>query len=152
MSVTVHRDSPKEAGSLALLQESHALMQSLFSEDENHFLSVDELCAPSVHFFTARDADGTALGCGALAVKDGYGEIKSMYVATRARGKGVAAALLSEIEDEARRQALPMLRLETGDVLYDAHRLYGRHGFSIRGPFGEYTESPASLFMEKPLV
>jgi putative acetyltransferase len=44
-----------------------------------------------------------------------------------------------------------VLRLETGDDLYPAHRLYRRHGFVERGPFGDYAEGPHSVFMEKRL-
>jgi putative acetyltransferase len=74
-----------------------------------------------------------------------------MFVADAARGQGVGAALLAHLEEEARKRSLPILRLETGNTLYAAHRLYQRHGFALRGPFGDYTDSPASLFMEKPL-
>jgi len=42
-------------------------------------------------------------------------------------------------------------RLETGDTLKAAHRLYEKHGFTFRGPFGEYPDLPESLFMEKRL-
>lgn len=126
-------------------------MQSLFAPEENHFLSIDELCRPGIHFFAARE--GTqVLGCGALAVKGPYGEIKSMFVDPSARGKGVAAQLMDAIEDKARDLNLDAMMLETGDLLHDAHRLYGRMGFSVRGPFGEYIENTSSIFMEKTLT
>ena len=34
------------------------------------------------------------VGTGALAVKDGYGELKSMFVDPEARGKGVGEAIV----------------------------------------------------------
>ncbi|MBE0414556.1 GNAT family N-acetyltransferase, partial [Yoonia sp.] len=88
---------------------------------------------------------------GALAVKDGYGEIKSMFVSETARGQGIADALLRQIEDQARADGLPLLRLETGDALHAAQRLYARHGFTPCGPFGDYPAAKTSVFMEKPL-
>ena len=91
------------------------------------------------------------LGCGALAVQDGYGELKSMFTAPEARGKGVAARILDRLEEKARALGLPVIRLETGDLLHEALRLYARHGFVQRGPFGSYREDPASIFMEKTL-
>lgn len=82
---------------------------------------------------------------------DGYGEVKSMFTAPAARGKGVAAALLRQIEDHARQLKLPYLRLETGDELAEAVRLYERHDFRRCGVFGDYRPNAFSVFMEKPL-
>jgi putative acetyltransferase len=44
-----------------------------------------------------------------------------------------------------------MLRLETGSLLYSAHKVYARHEFMICGPFGDYKEAEFSIFMEKSL-
>lgn len=151
MTVTVTPGDPRDPGAAALLQASHALMQSLFPAESNHYLPIDALCAPEIRFFIARRGPET-LGTGALANKIAYGEVKSMFVAPRARGTGTGAALLARIETEARAQNLPMLRLETGHSLAAAHRLYKRHGFTQRGPFGDYPDDPLSIFMEKLLT
>lgn len=150
MTVIVGPGDPRAPKVTALLQDSHALMQRLFAPEENHFLSVDALCGPGIHFYVAQE-DGAALGTGALAVKDGYGEIKSMFVADAARGRGIAGAILHRIEAEALRLNLPLLRLETGDTLEAARRLYARKGFAERGPFGDYRDNGTSVFMEKRL-
>lgn len=149
--IVISQDDPHAPDATALLQASHALMQSLFPAESNHYLSVDALTAPGIFFFTAR-REGAALGCAALSVTEGYGEVKSMFVAPEARGAGVGEALLARIETEARANALPLLRLETGSKLEAAHRLYRRAGFADRGPFGDYPDDPNSLFMEKPLA
>lgn len=149
--VVVERSDPRDPQAVALLQASHALMEELFPPDTNYYLSVSELCTPEIAFFTARRG-GEILGTAALANKATYGEIKSMFVAPQARGTGTGAALLARLEQEARAQDLPALRLETGHALHAAHRLYARHGFTPRGPFGDYPEGPLSLFMEKRLA
>lgn len=143
-------DDPRDPGAAALLRASHALMQSLFPPEENFFLDIDALCAPDIRFFTARMGE-CVLGTGALAIRDGYGEVKSMFVSEAARGKGVAGALLERIAAEARALCLPCLRLETGNKLHDAHLLYARHGFAPRGPFGDYPDAPSSIFLERTL-
>ena len=149
--IKVLRTDPHDPQATALLKQSHALMESLFPPEDNFFLDIDDLCADHIHFYTARE-NGTLLGTGAVALYDDYAEVKSMFTSEAARGKGVAAALLRQIEDTAREHALTALKLETGDVLHAAHRLYERHGFSFCGPFGGYEDIPESLFMEKALL
>lgn len=127
-------------------------MGSLFPREANHFLTAEKLSAPHIDFFLATDKD-VALGCLALADCGQYGEVKSMYVATEARGRGVANALLSHLETVARERRIPILRLETGQPgLEAAHRLYERHGFKDCTAFGDYeADAPYSRYMELSL-
>lgn len=147
----VELSDPRAPGPKALLLSSHALMLELYPPEENYALEIDELCAPDIHFFVAREGE-TTLGTGALAVRDGYGEVKSMFTAPEARGKGVAAALLRQLEDHARSLDLTALKLETGEELAEAIRLYERHGFRRCDIFGDYTPNIYSVFMEKSLT
>ena len=153
-AVVVERGDPLSAEPLLLA--SHALMESLFPPEDNHFLSLDALRAPDIRFFVAR-GDGTGssgdriLGCGALAVREGYGELKSMFTDEAARGRGVASSILQTLEGEARALRLPWLRLETGDRLHAALAFYRGAGFAMRGPFGGYEANETSRFMEKRL-
>ena len=151
MTVTVAVGNPHAPESTALLQASHALMLSLFDAEACHFLSIDALCVPEITFFEGR-IDGVTRGCCAIARKDGYGEIKSMFVDPTCRGAGLADAMLEAIFAVARDEGIPILRLETGTLLTAAHKLYQRHGFTFCGPFGDYTDHPDSLFMEKPMT
>ncbi|NDW54729.1 GNAT family N-acetyltransferase [Aliiroseovarius sp. PrR006] len=150
MTVQVVPGDPRDPQATALLQQSHALMESLFPPEDNFFLNIDDLCVPEISFFVAREGD-TVLGTGALADKGAYGEVKSMFVSPEARGKGVGEALLQQIEATSRAQGHTAMKLETGNVLYAAHRLYERAGFTTCGPFGDYPEANSSLFMEKAL-
>jgi GNAT superfamily N-acetyltransferase len=97
--------------------------------------------------------DGHAVGCGALRRLDpATGEIKRMYVAPSARGGGVGARILAELERHARALGLRRLVLETGERQASAVRLYERAGF-VRIPcFGEYAAAPLSLCMGKDLT
>ena len=146
----VERADPRDPQVTALLQASHALMESLFPPEDNHYLSIDALCVPEVHFFAARDGD-TILGCGAFKVMGDYGEVKSMFTAEAGRGQGVASAILTQIDAQARAVGLSTLKLETGDLLHAAHKLYAKHGFTKCGPFGDYEDNTSSIFMQKPL-
>lgn len=146
--ISVARRDPRDA--THLLEASHALMQSLFPEEANNYLSIEDLCQPDVYFFGAT-RDDELVGCGALALRSGYGEIKSMFVDPEARGAGIAGAILSHLENEAQTLGLPLLRLETGTLLRSAHQLYARHGFETCDPFGDYDAGPYNVFMEKRL-
>lgn len=147
----ITRSDPTEPQTRALLEASHALMLQLFPPEDTYVLPVDDLLADTIRFFTARR--GTkVLGTGALAIRTGYGEVKSMFTATEDRGRGVAAALLRRIEDTARAEGLTLLRLETGITLAAAVRLYARHGFTRCARFGDYAENATSLYMEKHLI
>lgn len=148
MTIAVERpDGPDIA---PLLAASDAYARSLYPVESNHLLAVDALLDPAVTFFVARES-GQAVGCGALVRKDGYGEIKRMFVADSARGRGVGRRLLLAIEAAAREERLPALRLETGTKQPEAQQLYRSAGFRDIPPFGEYEADPWSVCMEKPL-
>ncbi|MEE2946605.1 MAG: GNAT family N-acetyltransferase [Pseudomonadota bacterium] len=149
-AIEITRGDPRSNEAKNLLEQSHALMQSLYSPDECHYLEIDALCVESIHFFVAK-LDGKTLGCAALANKGNYGEIKSMFVDPAARGSGIANRLMTTLIEDAKAQGLSLICLETGDVLAAAHKLYERHGFVKCGPFGDYVECDASVFMKKTL-
>ncbi|MEM7075174.1 MAG: GNAT family N-acetyltransferase [Pseudomonadota bacterium] len=149
--LTIEPADPRDTGPRTLLEASHALMRDTFPPEENYFLELDALCGPDIRFFSARDGDQT-VGVGALALRAGYGEVKSMFTSEAARGKGVAAALLRQIEDAALKEKLSLLRLETGEALDAAVRLYEKSGFKRCGIFGDYVPNTSSVYMEKTLT
>lgn len=150
MLVRTRADSPRNPQATALLHASHAYSASLYAPEDNFVLSIDDLCAPGIRFFTAV-LDGRVIGTAALALHEGYGEIKSMFVAPEARGQGAVDALLRRLIAEGVALGLPLLRLETGPLNHAAMRVYARHGFVPCGRFGDYPGGPASVFMERGL-
>src|SRR5262249_36325649 len=108
---------------------------------------------PDIDFWSAWDGDDL-LGCGALKRLDaGHGEIKSMRTAEAHRRRGVAAAMLEHLLEEAARREYRRLSLETGSMegFEPARRLYPRYGFDYCGPFADYRDDPNSVFMSKTL-
>lgn len=148
--ITVVETDPHDPQATALLQQSHALMAALFPAEDNFYLDIADLCADHIRFYTAREGQ-QVLGTGAVALYPDFAEVKSMFTDEAARGKGVAAALLRQIEDTARDANLPILKLETGNTLHTAHRLYARHGFTNCDAFPPYENAASSVFMEKRL-
>ena len=150
MTIEVSTADPRSKEGTALLTASHAYLASLYPPEHMFALSIDELCQPSISFWIAWDG-AEALGCVALARKEGYAEVKSMFVDPAMRGRGAGEALVTALDAAARAEGITRLCLETGDDLYPAHRLYRRLGFKDCGPFGDYVEGPHSVFMEKLL-
>ena len=131
------------------------MLGALYEPEQRHGLSIEQVFQPNVRFFMAR-MDGAAVGCGGVALFNGYAEIKRMYTREKARGQGVGKALLARLEEDARAAGKPVLRLETGTLQAAAIGLYERCGFQACGPFGPYAALPphriaTSLFYEKPL-
>jgi putative acetyltransferase len=136
-----------------LLREHLDNMAQNSPPESMHALSLEELRKPEITFWSIWD--GTELlGCGALKELDPqHGEIKSMRTASIHRRKGVAAALLEHMLEEAKRRNYKRVSLETGsmDAFAPAHSLYARFGFTKCAPFADYIEDPNSLFMTKGL-
>lgn len=139
---------PRDPRCAALLAQSHALMNSMFPEGECHFLDIDALAGPDIRFLAATEGEAV-LGTGAIALRDGYAEVKAMFTAPEARARGVGDAMMRALIELARAEGRDLLRLETGRGLDAAHRLYARHGFVPRGPFGAYEAGATSLFFER---
>jgi putative acetyltransferase len=77
--------------------------------------------------------------------------VKRLYVPPRARGLGLGRRLLAELEAQARRERLTLLRLETGIRQPEALGLFRAAGFLEIAAFGDYAPDPLSVFMEKTL-
>lgn len=139
-----------------LIAELNQTLSAEYPPEQRHGLALDAIFQPNIRFFVAR-LNAEAVGCGGVALFDGFAEVKRMYVREAARGRGVAQALLQRLEAEARNARLSILRLETGDQQHAAMRLYERAGFRRCPAFGDYlAKSPhaisASIFFERRLA
>jgi putative acetyltransferase len=147
----INTETPDQPEVRAMLEQLDAYCAALYPAESNHLLDIDALLAGDVLFLVARDIDGAAVGCAALARRDGYGEVKRMYVDEARRGLGTGRKLLEHLAMFARMAGLGALKLETGIHQPAAIALYQSSGFSSCAPFGDYRADPLSLFMEKRL-
>jgi ribosomal protein S18 acetylase RimI-like enzyme len=94
--------------------------------------------------------DGEPAGLGGVRHLDTeVAEVKSMYVATAHRGKGIARMLLTELEAIARRHGCTAARLDTSDYLTAAIGLYRAAGYR---EIPDYNRNPkANLWFERQL-
>jgi len=108
-----------------------------------------ELNPPGGVLLLAR-VDGRAAGLGGVRHLDTeVAEVKSMYLAPEFRGRGLAAALLAELEEIARRHGCRAVRLDTSDYLTAAVGLYRAAGYR---EVPDYNGNPkANLWFEREL-
>jgi GNAT superfamily N-acetyltransferase len=78
-------------------------------------------------------------------------EVRRMYVSPQFRGRGLARALLAQLETTARDSGYAQMILETGSVQPEAIALYRSSGYEDVPPFGHYAGSPLSVSLGKPL-
>lgn len=101
-------------------------------------------------YFVVLDDARHAVGCGAVQAFEpnsdhpGDGEVKRMYVAPAARGRGYARALLAGLEAAARTAGHPTLRLSTGELQPEAIALYESSGYTRTAPWGKYVDQPGT--------
>jgi putative acetyltransferase len=138
-----------------LIAQLNAELSALYTDAQCHGLAVQHLFQPHIRFFVAY-ADGRAIGCGGIALLDGFAELKRMYVRKDWRGRGVADQLVAKLTAETIASGRELLRLETGSHSYAALRFYDRCGFQPCTAFEPYTRMPppstvTSVFLEKRL-
>lgn len=147
----INTESPDQPEVRSMLERLDAYCAALYPAESNHLMDIASLLQGDALFLVARDVDGSAVGCAALVNRDGYGEVKRMFVDENRRGLGAGRQLLEHIVIFARMCGLRELKLETGIHQPEAIGLYERSGFTRCAPFGDYSDDPLSVFMEKRL-
>ena len=148
----INLESVDQADVIQLIDDLDAYQAPLYPAASNHLLDIEALKAANVLFAVVRDDEGVAIGCGAVVLLEGYGELKRMFVPPLQRGRGVAKAIITYLEAHAVQRQCHLLRLETGIYQPEAYGLYARAGYTPRGPYGDYPDDPLSVFMEKKIV
>ena len=95
-------------------------------------------------------ADAEAVGCGAIKMYDEQTmEIKRMFVKEGYRNQGIAAKLLTHLEDWAKELGFKKCILETGNNQPEAIRLYQKCNYKIIPNYGQYEGMETSFCFEK---
>ena len=91
-----------------------------------------------------------AVGIGAYKEYDSEtAEIKRMFTLPEYRGKGIAKAILNELEAWAKEEDYITAILETGFMQVDAIGLYKKLGYEVMPNFGQYVGVENSVCMRK---
>jgi GNAT superfamily N-acetyltransferase len=96
--------------------------------------------------------EGEAIGCGAFkSYKADVAEIKRMFVLPEQRGKGIARAIIDELELWAKETGFNFCLLETSNKLTSAIALYERSGYVVIPNYGQYQGVASSVCMKKTI-
>ena len=106
-------------------------------------LAPEELSPPGGGFVVLWEDGGAVAGGGVKRLDERACEIKRMYVAPAARGRGVGRALLAALEEMARELGYAVARLDTGAKQPRARRMYERAGY-VAVP--DYNDNPYAAF------
>lgn len=109
--------------------------------------------APPHGLFLVAYLDGRPVACGGWRVHGGpdgpEAELKRMYVSPAARGRGMARAVLAELERTAVEAGLERMVLETGLEQPEAIALYRSAGYVDVPRFGYYAKAPEAVHLGK---
>lgn len=139
-----------EFRALVVLLDAHL---AVTDEDEHDFYHQFNGLASIKHVVLAHEK-GEAVACGAIkAFDETTMEVKRMFTAEAARGRGIAVTVLDELEAWARELGFTRCVLETGVRQPYAIRLYEKQGYErMTKNYGQYAGVANSVCMEKVLV
>ena len=109
----------------------------------------DDLVGEGGTFVVAIVDDRVSGCCGIRYIDADTAELTRVFVAPTGRGRGLAQALIGEVEQQARKAGRTVARLDVRSDLVEARSLYARLGYAEVSAFNE---SPyADHWMAKPL-
>jgi GNAT superfamily N-acetyltransferase len=149
-------DEPAAVRLDELVQQEYA---ERYGEGDLTPMAPDHFDPPYGLYLVAYDAGGEPVASGGWRAQDaspeghedGDAEIKRMFVVKEARGRGLARAILAELEASAAAAGRTRMVLETGSRQPEAIALYTSCGYVPVEKFGYYRHEELSICMGKPL-
>jgi GNAT superfamily N-acetyltransferase len=141
---------PEVQSLVAEVQQEYVRM---YGKEDRSPIDAAEFDPPNGLFIIAT-VDGRPAAMGGwrrLDSPSGTAEIRRMYVSPEFRGRGLARAVLAQLETTALDAGHRQLILETGLPQPEALRLYRSSGYRDVPPFGHYADSPLSVPLGKRL-
>lgn len=143
-----------------LVEEVQQVYVERYGGPDDTPMAAEQFAPPHGHFVVGYvDARPCAMGGWRLRTDgadlglpgDRPAEIKRMFVRSQLRGRGLARALLTELEGTARTAGVDWLVLETGLRQPEAIGLYLSAGYEQVNGFGLYADEAGSVYLGKRL-
>ena len=146
--ITIKRTTSDNADFGKLVVELDAYLKVLDGDDHAFYAQFNK-SSMLKNALICYDGD-KAVGIGAYKeFEPNIAEIKRMYTLPEYRGKGIAKAILTELEAWAKEENYTTSILETGFMQVDAIRLYKKLGYEVIDNFGQYVGVENSVCMRK---
>jgi len=146
--IRTHNHHPKFAELVDLLDEVLRIADGDLHDFYHQYNGIESL----KHVILCFDAD-EAIACGAFKeMENGQAEVKRMYTREAYRGKGIATALLKELEMWISELNYKSIVLETGKQQPDAIALYDKNGYKRIHNYGQYQSEANSVCFKKELI
>jgi len=141
-------DHPDAAALIAELQQEYVVRYG----EQDGTLVAPEQFAPPLGLFLVGYLDDEPVSCGGWRTHgDGAAELKRMYVSPRFRGRGLARAMLAELERTASAAGHTRIILETGQNQPEALAMYASSGYTPVPSFGHYADHELSVHLGKTI-
>ena len=132
-----------------LIAELDAALAAICGDSGSKSFDANDVRGPRAVFLLARDALGTAVGCGALRpLEADVAEVKRMYARP---GSGAGVHLLAELERRALAFGYRTIWLETRRVNGRAVAFYERNGYRVIPNYGKYVGREEAVCLGKVL-
>ena len=119
---------------------------------EDHFFYSQFNKIDNIRYVVVAYEDEKPSGCGAIKEYDpDTMEVKRMFVPTERRKKGIASAILNELENWAAEFSFTKCILETGKRQPEAIGLYKKNGYKQILNYGQYAGVENSVCFSKEL-
>jgi GNAT superfamily N-acetyltransferase len=145
---TIKRTTSDNSDFQQLVVQLDAYLRVMDGDDHAFYAQYNKLDSLQ-HVVIAYNND-EAIGCGAFKKYDDDSvEIKRMFVLPAFRGKGIAAAVLNELEKWSAALNYRFTVLETGKRQVEAVRFYTKSGYTVIPNYGQYEFVENSVCMKK---
>lgn len=157
--LTLDRVSYGDPDAAELVEQVQDYYREIYGGPDDNPLTDEELTPPTGLFLLAR-LDGAPAGMGgwrridrldALGGKE-PAEVRRMYTVPAARHRGVARALLAELERSAAEHGADVMVLSTGHLQPDAVAFYRSCGYVDIPLFGHWADAPGIVCLGRRLA
>jgi GNAT superfamily N-acetyltransferase len=147
--LTLDRVTYADPAVVALTAEVQDYYRQIYGGPDDSPLADEELVPPAGLFLLAGWRKVTAVE--ALGGEQ-PAELRRMYTAPAARHRGVARALLTELERSAAQYGADVMVLSTGGIQTDAVAFYRACGYVDIAPFGHWAAAPGIVCLGRRLA
>jgi ribosomal protein S18 acetylase RimI-like enzyme len=148
----VSPEHPAAAVVLAALEREYRAGYGTLLEREDGVYHPDEFAPPHGAFVVIRHGGETLAGGALRRISHDVGEIKRMWTAPQARGRGYGRRVLAVLEATAVEYGYRTLRLETATPQAAAIALYRSVGYEATERYGLFRDDPRFVYYEKRLT